>query len=431
MTRRLLPIFLTLGACGAGQPTTASSPCVPGTVPPPPALTALSGPFATWAGKTRPLIGVATGDGAAAAAPYDVRYQYIAGGVAPGAGPCADCRIGCSASWWGCWQDTSLPPGKFVKDFIAKAKGRGKLPMLTYYQLLQSMASPAEGGPEVAAVNDAALLARYLADWRFLLQQVGTEKAILHVEPDFWGYGQGLSGHPAPSAIPAAVQAANPTDCSGQPDTLAGLGRCMIAMARIHAPNAAVGLHASGWGSGQDCFNNTYCPDPVAEGAKVGAWLKAAGADGGDFIASDMSDRDAAWYASQCPPADAACREVHWWTAANFDRAFAWAKAAAEAAGKPVFWWQTPVGNSAQGNLTDHWKDNRVEVLFTRMGDLAAAHGVGVAFGAGASGQTTPETDGGLLAGRTALYAAGGGVLACPRRQCLLAGDPAQLVGCP
>ena len=126
-----------------------------------------------------------------------------------------------------------------------------------------------------------------------------------------------------------------------------------------------------------------------------------------------MSDRDAGWYAAQCSPPVTACQQVHWWTSANFDRTFAWARAAAEAVGRPVLWWQTPVGNSQQTDTPGHWKDNRVEVLFQRMADLAAAHGAGVAFGAGADGQTTPETDGGLLASSTALYARGGGTLSC------------------
>jgi hypothetical protein len=418
-----LPLLAALAACGSGSPAGKLPPaCQPAQVPAPPAVTNLGASFVAWAGRSRPLLGLSAGDAAARAAPYDLRYLYIAGGLPDGSGPCASCAAGCSSrgtgcanggpgcAWWGCWQYDQEPPGAYARAFVQRAKADGQLPMFTYYLLLQA-SGLAEGTAEVAAVNDAAFLARYLADWRFLLQQIGAEKAILHLEPDFWGYGQHLRADPA--AIPAAVKAANPSDCAAEADTLAGLGRCMIAMARKHAPGARVGLHASGWGSGYDCFNNTACPDPAAEGAKVGAWLAAAGAGGGDFIASDMSDRDAGWYAAQCSAGDAACRAVHWWTAANFDRAFTWARAAAGAAGRPVLWWQTPVGNSRQADVADHWTDNRVEYLFAHMADLATGHGVGVAFGAGAAGQTTPETDGGLLASLVTAYAGGGGTSAC------------------
>ena len=414
-----------LAACGsgpAGAPSSPAAPCTPRTLPGPPALTTLASGFGSWAGKARPLVGVSAGDAAAKAAPYDLRYLYLAGALPDGAGPCASCASGCTSqgascansagcNWWGCWQYDQDPPGAYVRAFVQRAKADGQIPMFTYYLVLQA-SGLAEGTTEVAAVNDAAFLARYLNDWRFVLQQIGREKAVLHLEPDFWGYGQHLNA--APASIPAAVKAANPTDCGAEDNTLAGLGRCLIAMVRTYATHATVGLHASGWGSGLDCFNNTSCPSPAAEGTKVGAWLAAAGAGSGDFIASDMSDRDAGWYEAQCAAADTTCRQLHWWSDGNFARAFSWAKAAAEAAGKPVLWWQTPVGNSRQGNVANHWKDNRVEWLFPHIADLAAAHGAGVAFGAGVSGQTTPETDGGVLAASTALYAAGGGTLTCP-----------------
>jgi hypothetical protein len=47
------------------------------------------------------------------------------------------------------------------------------------------------------------------------------------------------------------------------------------------------------------------------------------------------------------------------------------------------------------------------------MDEVAAAHGVGVVYGAGADGNTTPETDGSVLAGRTSAYVTGGGTPLC------------------
>jgi hypothetical protein len=182
-------------------------------------------------------------------------------------------------------------------------------------------------------------------------------------------------------------------------------------MVRAHAPNARVGLHASGWGSGFDCLMNTRTSlDCAAEGTKVGAWLKVAGAGLGDLVVADMADRDAGYYAS--------VGRAAWWNTdaalPSFQQAFGWGKAVAEAVGRPLLWWQVPVGNSLQNDTPDHWRDNRVEYLLGHMAEVAAGHALGVAFGAGADGQTTPETDGGLLASGAKGYVLSGGAALCP-----------------
>jgi hypothetical protein len=198
---------------------------------------------------------------------------------------------------------------------------------------------------------------------------------------------------------------------TGLPETLAGLGRCMIAMARKHAPNAKVGLHASGWGTRFDVLGNADPSlDPAAHARQLAAFMVGCGAAEGDFLAADMSDRDAGYYQS--------VGRATWWDATNaalpsFHQAFAWGKALAEASGKPVLWWQTPVGNLGQANPTGHWQDNRLDYAFAHMDELAASHAVAIAFGAGAGDQSTPETDGGNLARRASAYAAAGGQVLC------------------
>ena len=57
------------------------------------------------------------------------------------------------------------------------------------------------------------------------------------------------------------------------------------------------------------------------------------------------------------------------------------------------------------------------------MSELAAAHAVGAAFGAGAGGQTTPETDGGNFVEQ------GEGVLLRRRAEPLPVATPSLLVG--
>jgi hypothetical protein len=373
-------------------------------------------------GKHTILVGASMTDDTAKAAAWDVRYQYIASHLADGAGPCQSCATNCTSggvscanasggcSWWGCWQWDQVPPGSFATDYIGFAHDHGMNAMFTLYMILPA-SGVAEGAPEVTqAARDTAFMTRYFADFRFLLQRIGTARALLQIEPDFWGYAQHANSDP--HQLQAAVASANATDCADQEDSIAGLGKGFIAMTRKYAPNALVGLHASPWGTGVDVLINTDANlDVAAEGRKLAAFLVACGADRGDFVTLDASDRDAAWYATQGQP-------YRWWDATNatlpdFHQAFTWAKSVAEGVGKPVVFWQIPVGNDAQTNTTDHWKDNRVDYFFGHTNELAAAHVAGIFFGAGASGQTTPESDGGNLLAKAKAYLAAGGQALC------------------
>ena len=120
------------------------------------------------------------------------------------------------------------------------------IPMFTYYQLLPSTGMGGGGGAfEVTQfATNATFMSRYFDDWRFLLQKMGRAVALLHIEPDFWGFAEQTA---PPAGAPAAVASANATDCGSQPNTIASMGKCMIAMVREYAPHALVALHASGW----------------------------------------------------------------------------------------------------------------------------------------------------------------------------------------
>ncbi len=416
-----LPLAAALAlACGAAGTPPASMPDAP------PAPCAPGGLYQDI-GKSRVLVGFSGEDAVARLAPFDLRYQYLAGLLFDGAAPCASCSSGCTAGgsscsnavgcgWWGCWQYDQVPPGQYAVDFVARAGSDGEIPMFTYYVLLQA-SGVSEGQAEAtAAARDPGFMSRYLADWRFLLERIGTARAFLHVEPDFWGYAQhaALDAGTGAHGLPAAVASANPVDCAGFEESIAGLGRCMIAMARKYAPNARVGLHASGWGTKVDVLlNGNASLDVASEGAKLGRFLVECGAGLGDLVVADMSDRDAGWYQRQSPLRNT------WWDATNatlpdFHQAFDWARAVSAEVGRPILWWQIPVGNMSLSNIPDAWKDNRVDYLLAHPDEVAAAGGFGLAFGAGASGQTTPSSDGGNLAAKANAYAASGGATLCP-----------------
>jgi hypothetical protein len=383
-------------------------------------------------GKSHMIIGGAMQDATAAMASFDLRYDYISGGLFDGASPCASCATGCTTGggakscaastgcgWWGCWQYDLDPPGAYARGFdstCAKASP-AQIPMYSYYQILQA-SGVQEGSAEVtSAANNASLMSRYFADWRFLLQQIGTATAILHIEPDFWGYAQqyatthgGLTAH----AIPAAVASANATDCGSIENSIAGMGQCMVSMVRKYAPHALVGLHASAWSTNYDVAGNTNASFNVAgEAAKTATFLAACGESNADLVIVETSDRDAGYYQT-------VQSKNTWWDATNatlpdFHQDFAWVKALTEALGKPALYWQTPLGNASQNNTANHYKDNRVDYFFAHMTELAGAHAIGVAFGAGAGDQTTPESDGGNFVNKAKAYygSAGGGQSLC------------------
>jgi hypothetical protein len=373
------------------------------------------------------VIGGAMETATAGKAPFDARYQYLAGGLFDSPSPCVSCATNCTSGgtacdnnhgcdWWGCWQWDQDPPGMFATNFITANEGaqwqgvaRPQIPWFTYYEQLHSSGLQ-EGTAQLAALNNTAVLTRYLADWRFLLQKVGNHKVLLHIEPDMWGYVEQLNADP--HAVPAAVPAANPTDCPSHESSAAGLARCMVHMVRKYSPQARVGLHASAWGTKFDVFGNSDPTLNVAgEAQKLVAFFTELGAKDGDFIVADPSDRDAGYYES--------IGRDSWWddtnaTIPNFAQAFTWTKLVAEGLQLPVFFWQIPVGHMGLSDTNDHWKDNRVDYFFAHTDEVVAAHIVGLLFGAGMGGMTTPETDGGNFVTRTVAYRNAGGTKICP-----------------
>ena len=372
------------------------------------------------------LVGLANDSAAAPQAAFDLQYQYISGGI-PETGPCTTCSSNCSVTqssctqtpssncWWGCgWQDNTQPPGEFPANFAGSCTGASppQVPMFTYYQLLQS-SGVTEGAPEVTqAATDVAFMTRYFGDWRFLLQKIPQATTLLHIEPDFWGYAEQQSEDP--TSLKAAVATANATDCGSMPNTIAGMGQCMISMVRKYAPHALVGLHASAWGTNVDVSLNTSASLDVAGVAqKTAAFLAACGESSADFVVVETSDRDAGYYQV------VEKQDNHWWDATNatlpdFHQDFAYVTALTEALNKPALYWQTPLGNTSLPNTNNQYQDNRVDYFFGHMSELAGAHAIGAAFGAGQSDQTQPETDGNNFVDKANAYYQAGGQALCP-----------------
>ncbi len=386
----------------AGSPTTSASPtpATSGSTAPGKGSTTSGGSSAKrFMGNSTVLIGASMDDSSAKAAPFDMRYAYVHSQPAPSpeyytASRCQDAWTG----WWGCWNGSTTAPGTYVTYRLAQAaqatyqgRSRPQKFFFTWYSLrdLGDAAGQGDGPGEVVAINRLDLLTRYLNDYRFFLQKIGNSHAGIDLEPDFWGFARSLGNL---HQVPAQVSGANPADCGSQENSAAGLARCLIAMARKYAPNAAVGLHLS-------CFdwesNIQKCVNDYAD----------LGARNGDFVVCDVSDRDAGWYAL---PAHGSRNTF--WTEQKAAAALRFYKTMAEAVGKPVVLWQIPVGNMAQNNTPGHYKDDKVDWFLGHMDQVANAHVAALLFGAGWTEQTTPETDGGNLISKTIAYRNSGGV---------------------
>ncbi|HET9643975.1 MAG TPA: RICIN domain-containing protein [Burkholderiaceae bacterium] len=353
----------------------------------------------SFMGSTKLLIGAYNdSDKTLQSAPFDIRYQYLSSGPAPDAACYASCKASPSCGgWWGCWQDQSQPPGQYATWPIAQGAAviwqnapHPQSQFWTYYGFLAASGGT-EGAQELAAMANSGTIKRYLDDFRFLLQKLGGQRVMLHLEPDLWGFVRSINSNP--HAVPAAVTSGNATDCGSYENSAAGLARCMIAMVRKYAPNATVGLHVSPW-------NYLASGDALT----VASFMRELGATDGDFVVTDPADRDAAWYAIMRN------ESWHWWNDQSASGYLAWSKTLSETLGKPTVMWQIPLGNSSMNNTDQHWQDNKVDWLFSHLNDVAAAHVVALLFGAGESHQTSPGTDGGNLYYKTLLNWQSGGV---------------------
>lgn len=354
-------------------------------------------------------------------APWDLRYSYIHSPTAPKAACYTICDKDCKSSpgggWWGCWRASNdgmwnLEPGKIIPDInhenandFSKINGQPHRPIeqWTFYSGqdlggMQQRLNREQGKPDVGydykgAFQNWGLLKSYLDDYRFLVKKVGLEKNIIHLEPDTFGFLRNTMGD-NPHAAYAPVHFAGGDDCKNEEESLSGLVSCMVKMTRQYAPNSTVGLHFTCWNF----------KDPEKAKTCV-TYYKELGAGKGDFVVADVTDRDAAWAEFRGGKG-----KSYWWNDQDFAAFLGVIKGVTEGVGKPMILWQIPLGNARQWNVTNHWQDQKVQLLFDHMEDLAKVHVVALQFGAGDGDQTGTETDGGYLLERALDYYNKGGV---------------------
>jgi hypothetical protein len=330
--------------------------------------------LASRLGKTNFLIGLGPRE-----SPYpmagqlDIKYAYLVGARDPANG----------------WPKWNQPDGEYATIVADEAEKLGVIPMFDIYEF----AALGDGNFEI--VRDAQYMTQFWTDVALLADKLKAfdRPAIVHVEPDFWGYAQQNSPGGDPTAFSAQVKIAPP--CSDLPDDLTGLGRC--AMRILHGgPKVIVGLHGSQWAA----FGSNGQPD----GGAVGRFVAKVSGGEADFIATDILDRDAGCF--EAKPAEFDCGRggtTGWYwdesnqASPNFHEYLDWSRTLAEGATLPLMWWQTPLGapSDMPGGSPGRYRDNRVHYIFSHVREFIDVGGVGVAFGAGAKGQTGITTDDG------------------------------------
>ena len=393
-------LALTLAsACGGGaakdpSPADATTPPVvlpPAPPPPPPPVS--SYPLAQrpgvlaerWGKPRRLLVGLGTATVSAIQAQNlqpDIYDQYL---------------VGVGATSWPNWNS---PSGAYVAIVAANADKLGAVPMFTLYQ----MATLGDGN--LSGLADRAFMTGYWDNVRVLAGQLAAygKPALVNLEPDFWGYAHRAEADPTRHL--ALVASANP-DCAALPDTVAGMGQCLLRMLRQNAPQVYVG------------FPPSLFPDVLPNEV---SYLSRVGAAQADFVVMQTLDRDAGCFEARYTASGAACTRLssvpYLWDSSNqtepsFTSHFAQARRFFEGLQLPVLWWQTPLGvpSATPGGTAFAFRDNRVDYFLTRPNELVAAGGVGVVFSPGQAVQTNIGTDGGQFKRLSTRYFAAPAVL--------------------
>jgi hypothetical protein len=302
-------------------------------------------------------IGMADDPGGAAAlrraAPFGLRYQYLAGGVNTGSG-------------WATWN----PNGTFASMYVQDSWRHDVLPVLTYYMLLQS--KPGGGGEaqaDIGNLQNAQTMAAYWQDVTLLFGRIhGAKPVVVHVEPDLWGY----------------------LEQAGDVSLASAFAQKWIALRDRLAPNVILAYHMSGWGTKHDIVYEKPSDVTVRAYATQSAAFYNALHAHFDIAFEDFSDRDAGFYTKQ------EGNPKTWFTPADFRRHMLYAKTFVRLAHVRMVAWQIPLGNTvmrAMNNTWDHFQDNRVQWILgpasrAHLRAYVAAGFAGFLFGRGADGAT-------------------------------------------
>ena len=303
--------------------------------------------------------------------------------------------VGVGAGAWPTWNS---PDGAYITYTAQASQAYGAVPMFTLYQMT------ANGEGNLSSLNDGAFMNSYWAQVRLMYQRIAAlgTPVLINLEPDFWGFVAAQAPDRDATRLAAAVN--SQSECSALPNTVAGLGQCLVQMGRQIAPKALLGFPPAFW-------NGTP--------AEIGAQMRAVGAQQADFIVAQTTDRDAGCREVASPPAECTGRSgPFYWDESNVaspnfhesQRQISDYRAAL-GNGLPILWWQTPMGvpSATPGGTDLHYRDNHVDYMLRNAQEYGDTHAFAIVFSAGGAVQTSISTDGGQFARLSAQYLARGG----------------------
>ncbi len=304
--------------------------------------------------------------------------------------------VGVGAGSWITWNS---PTGSYLTDVAQADDAIGATPMYTLYQMAQN------GDGNLSGLTDSTFMGNYWSQVRLMFQLLGNynKPALVNLEPDFWGYVQLQAPNGDASKLVAVVN--TQAECASLANNAVGIAQCMLAMARKYAPKALIGYPASFFGE---------------TAPQVAALMKQVGAQNGDFIVAETSDRDAGCWEVANPPSECTGRGAGpwYWDETNqksptyTESLSLWSTYRSDLGNNlPIIWWQTPMGvpSTTPGGSYQHYRDNHVHYMLGNAGQYVNIGSAGAVFSSGATSQTTINTDGGQFQKLFAQYLAGGG----------------------
>jgi hypothetical protein len=296
-------------------------------------------------------------------APVDARYQYLSGGVNTGGD-------------WTHWN----PNGTFASNYVKESISQHLIPVLTYYELLQSnpAAGDSESAKDLSNLRNRATMRAYWANFSLLLRRVtqsaGRHTVVIHAEPDLWGY----------------LEQAHATKLARS------FARHLISLRNRLAPRALLAWHLSTWGTGEDpTYSKPSAAHMDALAAKSAAFYESLHAHF-DLVFNDVTDRDAGFYQH------VENNPNTWWGPADFKRHDEYIAGFTRRTREAVVLWQLPVGDTMLSDTWNHFRDNRLQWWLdnpsgAHLRATRDAGVVGLLFGGGATGTTEATSDGGFF----------------------------------
>lgn len=297
------------------------------------------------------------------------------------------------------WISYSSPSGSYVSNVASQDNAYGAIPMFTLYGMAQN------GDGNISDINQSSFMDSYWSQARLMFQKLGSygKPALVNLEPDFWGYVEADAPDNDPTRLAAVVN--NQSECSSLPNTAAGIAECLLQMGRDYAPKALIGYPASFFGETAPTVAN---------------FMSKIGAQNGDFIVAQTSDRDAGCMEVSSPPPECSGRGngPFYWdennkNTPNFDVGIStWSTYRSDLPNSlPILYWQTPLGvpSSTPGGSTNHYRDDHVDYMIKNAYQYGDNDTFAIVFSGGASSQTNINTDGGEFATLLKAYLSNGG----------------------